>query len=66
MTRAPHPTPLPVSRLRAAERRVTKGDQEAAILSSVQGGKLYCNTKTRRNSRMPWRSRRPRLRMRER
>lgn len=33
---APHPTHLPLSRL-CTKRRVTKGDQEAAILSSVQG-----------------------------
>ena len=31
-----HRTHLPLSRL-GAKRRVTKGDQEAAILSSVQG-----------------------------
>lgn len=34
---APHPTHLPLNRL-CTNRRVTKGDQEAAILSSVQGG----------------------------
>lgn len=33
---APHPTNLPLSRL-CTSRRVTKGDQEAAILNSVQG-----------------------------
>lgn len=33
---APHPTHLPLSRL-CTNRRVTKGDQEAAILSSVPG-----------------------------
>lgn len=33
---APHPTHLPLSRL-CTNRRVTKGDQEAAILNSVQG-----------------------------
>lgn len=35
--RAPHPTQVPLSRLGAKERRRTQGDQEAAILSSVQG-----------------------------
>lgn len=32
---APHPTPFPLNRL-CTNRRVTKGGQEAAILSSVQ------------------------------